>query len=132
MMSPHGRIGRMDFLVLSTLVLGGALLGTTAVGLVAAMYDNNESVMMAGSLLVVGLSAFVLLCLTIRRLHDLGRSGVAVLFGLIPGVNIAFSLYVLFWRGDAGPNAYGPRPSRIVERSRFLRRRRTVRVVVTR
>jgi uncharacterized membrane protein YhaH (DUF805 family) len=50
-----------------------------------------------------------MLFVTIRRLHDVGRSGWWILISLIP---IA-SLVLLYWtiiEGDKGDNAFGPHP----------------------
>ena len=43
---------------------------------------------------------------TVRRLHDVGKSGWNVILGLIPVVNI-YIIYLLARRGDKGDNRYG-------------------------
>ena len=43
---------------------------------------------------------------TVRRLHDVGKSGWNVLLGLIPVVNF-YIIYLLARRGDKGDNRYG-------------------------
>ena len=48
--------------------------------------------------------------LVIRRLHDLGHSGCWCLLGLIPLVNLILGIYLLFFKGDTGPNRFGPDP----------------------
>ena len=45
-----------------------------------------------------------------RRLHDLGKSGWWQLVSLIPFVNLAFGLYLLFFRGEEGDNRFGADP----------------------
>ena len=45
-----------------------------------------------------------------RRLHDLGKSGWWQLLSLIPFVNLAFALYLLFFKGEEGENRFGPDP----------------------
>ena len=45
-----------------------------------------------------------------RRLHDLGKSGWWQLLSLIPIVNLAFALYLLFFKGEEGDNRFGPDP----------------------
>lgn len=47
----------------------------------------------------------------IRRLHDLGKSGWFLLWGLIPGVAFVLVIYLLFAKGEAGSNKYGDIPS---------------------
>lgn len=48
--------------------------------------------------------------ITIRRLHDLDKSGWWSLVSFIPYVNVAFGIYVLFFKGTTGPNRFGPDP----------------------
>lgn len=50
------------------------------------------------------------LAVSVRRLHDTGRSGWWLLIGLIPviGALVLFVFFVL--DGDAGENEYGPDP----------------------
>ena len=48
--------------------------------------------------------------LTIRRWHDLGKSGWFTLLSLIPVVNFFVEIYLWAAPGTAGPNAYGEDP----------------------
>lgn len=48
--------------------------------------------------------------LTIRRLHDIGKSGWWILLFFVPLVNVIFYLYVYLKKGTDGPNEYGPDP----------------------
>lgn len=47
---------------------------------------------------------------TIKRLHDLDRSGVQVFGFLVPFYNMVLWLKTTFERGTVGPNAYGADP----------------------
>ncbi|MFF2302512.1 DUF805 domain-containing protein [Streptomyces sp. NPDC058128] len=47
---------------------------------------------------------------TVRRLHDTGRSGWSVLFGLIPVVGGIILIVFLAAEGEQHQNAYGPSP----------------------
>ena len=51
------------------------------------------------------------LAVTIRRLHDIGRTGWWVLLSFVPLVGII--ILIIWWcrQGEAGPNAYGPPPA---------------------
>jgi uncharacterized membrane protein YhaH (DUF805 family) len=49
------------------------------------------------------------LAVTVRRLHDTGRSGWWVLLGLVPIVSF-FLVVILCFRGERGSNAYGLDP----------------------
>ena len=60
-------------------------------------------------------SLFVLLpsiAVTVRRLHDTGRSGWNYLFMLIPIVGWIILLIMLIDEGDEGSNEYGSAPKR--------------------
>lgn len=50
------------------------------------------------------------LCITARRLHDVGKSGWWLLVGIIPIANL-YILYLLLQRGESGDNRYGISPS---------------------
>lgn len=56
-----------------------------------------------------------ILAVTVRRLHDLGRSGWLILVALIPFIGV---FVVLFWatqEGNPDHNQYGPSPKANVE-----------------
>ncbi|MCX8509112.1 MAG: DUF805 domain-containing protein, partial [Rhodobacteraceae bacterium] len=46
----------------------------------------------------------------VRRLHDVGRSGLWWLLALIPLIGWIILFYWSVRRGDEGPNDYGPDP----------------------
>lgn len=52
------------------------------------------------------------LAISVRRLHDIGKSGWFMLLGLIPVVNL-YLLYVLVLDGTPGANRYGPDPKEV-------------------
>lgn len=48
--------------------------------------------------------------MSIRRFHDLGKSGIWAFLLFIPIINFFVVLYLLFCRGSDGPNEYGDDP----------------------
>lgn len=46
----------------------------------------------------------------VRRLHDLNRNGIWLLFSIMPIFNIILELYMILSKGTVGPNKYGPDP----------------------
>ena len=50
------------------------------------------------------------LAVSIRRLHDTGRSGWNLLWGLVPGVGGLIVFYFYVSDSESGTNAYGPNP----------------------
>lgn len=50
------------------------------------------------------------LAVSVRRLHDLGKSGWMLLIGLIPFIGWLYLLFLYLQPGVSGSNAYGPDP----------------------
>jgi uncharacterized membrane protein YhaH (DUF805 family) len=50
------------------------------------------------------------LALSIRRLHDTGRSGWWILIGFVPIIGFMALIYFYAIEGDADTNVYGPNP----------------------
>ena len=50
------------------------------------------------------------LMLSIRRLHDLNKSGWLILVAVVPLIDIAFFIYLLACQGTSGSNDFGPEP----------------------
>ena len=50
------------------------------------------------------------ICITARRLHDIGRPSWHVWLLLVPLYNFYLGLLLLFQKGTDGPNAFGPDP----------------------
>lgn len=59
---------------------------------------------------VGGVNTACTIFLSMRRFHDLGRSGLWLLLLCIPLFNILAFLYLIFKPGDIGPNDYGSDP----------------------
>lgn len=70
---------------------------------------TQDNVGLLGSL--YSLAVFVpSLAVTVRRLHDTGRSGAWILIGLVPIVGWVILLVYLVTDGQPGTNQYGPNP----------------------
>lgn len=63
---------------------------------------------LTGAFLLYSLLPFV--CVTVRRLHDTGRSGWWILISLVPFLGGLVLLYFMVLDSDDGPNVYGPSP----------------------
>ena len=55
------------------------------------------------------------LAVSVRRLHDVNKSGWFMLIGLVPLVGVIWLLVLDCTEGTAGPNEYGPDPKAWVE-----------------
>ncbi|RQR53236.1 DUF805 domain-containing protein [Burkholderia sp. Bp9126] len=78
------------------------------------MVDSNATTIALLLSIVAALISLALIVpsisVTVRRLHDIGRSGWFLLIALIP---IVGSIILLVWmcsRGNDGPNRFGPDP----------------------
>ena len=82
-----------------------------SMALVFAIQSEAIAYIVLGITWLICLGVFLpSLGLSIRRLHDLGKSGWYLLFGLIPFVG---GIILLVWyctEGTIGPNEYGPDP----------------------
>jgi uncharacterized membrane protein YhaH (DUF805 family) len=117
-----GRSRRMEYwiftLVNAAICFGLGILGTTlGLGGGAIAGDGGAIVgFFAGMLLPL---AYVLLMLiptlavSVRRLHDTGRSGVWVLIGLIPFLGALVLLVLMLVEGTPGANQYGENPKSV-------------------
>ena len=86
------------------------LIATVALGMVGALIGGGGD---AGDALpgLYSLAVFLpSLGVTVRRLHDIGKSGWWVLLGFIPLVGVLVLLFFLVKDSEAGSNAYGPNP----------------------
>jgi uncharacterized membrane protein YhaH (DUF805 family) len=95
-----------DIVAISLLILifGGAVMGL-AVGI-----ESFGILALLAAWGVVVATACAALCVTVRRLHDLDRTGWQLLLGLIPFVNLYIWFLLFFQPGTQGPNRYGPDP----------------------
>ncbi|MDR1520806.1 MAG: DUF805 domain-containing protein, partial [Planctomycetota bacterium] len=96
-----GRARRRDFW-LSTLVNCGIII-------VLAMIDarNEDGIFVPLFFLAIALPG---VAIQVRRLHDIGKSGVLALIGLIPFVGIIVLLIFSCTESQRGDNMYGPNP----------------------
>lgn len=64
--------------------------------------------------LLYGIYLLAVLCpsiaVTVRRLHDTGKSGWWIFIGLVPVIGGFWLLYLMVIDGTVGDNAYGPSP----------------------
>ncbi len=89
-----------------------AIVGAFALG------SLNEGLgLLFGSVVFVGLFALVIpsLSVSVRRLHDTGKSGWMLLIMLIPCIGFILWLVWMIEDGQAHANAYGPVPTNLME-----------------
>lgn len=95
-----------------------ALVGALCVGLISAlMLPGADAGGVSGIFIVVGLLylplTFVGIAGSVKRLHDLGRSGWWYLLTLIPLINVGFVIWIGAFKGLRNPNQYGDNPLQV-------------------
>lgn len=99
-----GRASRSEFwyFTLFNYIILVALLLTAKITGYAIIYDLCYIYMMVTMLPYIGV--------TIRRLHDTGRSGIWLIFGFIPIIGFFIVLALCIKDSDQGTNQYGQNP----------------------
>ncbi|MBI3230338.1 MAG: DUF805 domain-containing protein [Burkholderiales bacterium] len=117
----NGRIGRARYFCYSAGVtwLFFFVLGIAAAVILPAMMSKGgkpDGFFIALVMLIYLPFLVIPMIYARRRLHDLGHNGWLVLLLLVPLVNMALGLYILFAPGNSGPNQYGlpPKPGNAV------------------
>lgn len=76
--------------------------------IVSSMFSSDMGSILSG---IYGLAVLVPgLALSVRRMHDIGKSGWNILWALVPCVGWIIVLYWECMKGQPGPNQYGPNP----------------------
>ena len=72
-------------------------------------FSNAFYICLCSYLVVAIITSIPLLAASVRRLHDVGYSGLTIILGIFPIVNL-FVLYLLVSDSDMEPNIYGEPP----------------------
>ena len=115
MISFKGRINKKTFLIKSLIIGLIQFLNLVVISYVqrtlASGTDAGTSILslpISLTSLVISIGVFVFsVSITIKRWHDLGKSGWWTLVAIIPIVNIVVWFYLIFKNGDVGNNNYG-------------------------
>lgn len=99
----HARLNRKPYLIRNIWLW---IISCIASGMIHLAF---VPLMVIGAILSIA-SGISNLMLSIRRCHDIGKSGWWLLLLVIPVVNIIFYLYLYLKKGTTGPNSYGPDP----------------------
>ena len=110
-LSTQGRIGRLRYLAYNT---GINIILMLVIGAVLAIWKAGEAMMMIGGILAVVLYIALIVFSVIygkRRLNDLNQSGWLFLLFLVPLVNLAMAIFLIFFRGNESANRFGQPPA---------------------
>ncbi len=113
----EGRASRSEFWWFSLFSFVYSIATSIIAAMIAAMVANDlEMLEIIYNLLSFAFYLPILpaaICVTARRLHDIGHSGWLQLVVLVPCVGIIFYLIWMITEGDSVPNLYGPVPTNI-------------------
>jgi uncharacterized membrane protein YhaH (DUF805 family) len=114
------RIGRLELLFwfVASIVGCGIMLGIVSVLTNTPLEPGRTRYPWSQALWFVAAS-IVMLKAMVSRLHDIGRSGLAVLFMFVPLVNLAALLFSVIVPGQKSANPYGE-PTVFLERLRKI------------
>jgi uncharacterized membrane protein YhaH (DUF805 family) len=118
--SPKGRFGRLSYIAWYMIITiisyaitgaigGSGLFMQTDPEKVMEFYASGAGMIMIAISLI---SLVIYIIFSIRRLHDVNKTGWLMLLIIIPLVNFFFMIYLLVKRGDEGANRFaGFRPT---------------------
>ncbi|UPZ16587.1 DUF805 domain-containing protein [Flavobacterium humidisoli] len=112
-----GRARRSEYWYfrLATAVIFFALIAFAGLLAIVAGGALAFQIAMAIFFIYILLSVIPSLAVTVRRMHDLGKSGWNVLISFIPLVGPIWFLVLLATEGEHGENYYGPDPKSTIE-----------------
>ncbi|MDR1883449.1 MAG: DUF805 domain-containing protein [Prevotella sp.] len=93
-----------NFLAILAIIVVGALIGLAAGSEVVGVVFIALYIIYALAVIVPSIAV------TVRRLHDTGKSGWMYFVSLIPLIGSLWLLVLLCTEGDRGENQYGPDP----------------------
>lgn len=105
----RGRIGRKSFWLgaLGMLLIQGAVIAQ----IIGAPEDSGERALWGAALFVVWIvSAWVLVALAVKRLHDIGLPAILAALLLIQPISYIAFLVLAFWPSTQETNRHGPPP----------------------
>ncbi|PAB61297.1 DUF805 domain-containing protein [Anaeromicrobium sediminis] len=106
----HGRINRAKYWGYHFLV--GIVSSTLSHG-IAYLMDNSIGTVLY-YIIAIG-SFYPMMCIIVKRLHDVDKSGYLAFLCLIPIVNLYPAILCAFIKGTDGPNRFGPDPLELNE-----------------
>lgn len=103
----EGRLNRLAFCVMGLKAFAVFVVVCVAAGFLLSVSETVGYVLLGFAMLAITVCN---ISLSVRRLHDLNRSGWWVILLFIPWVDLIAGLYVIFAPGTVGKNDYGDDP----------------------
>ena len=107
----EGRLNRKPYIIRSFIIFAAMfILFVLSYILFGNEYGYSSTPEDICDTLVVLAAIVANLSISVRRLHDLNKTGWLFLLTFVPVLNVALEIYMLFVKGTEGPNQYGPDP----------------------
>jgi uncharacterized membrane protein YhaH (DUF805 family) len=103
-----GRAGRPEYWYFTLIYLLASVL-LTFFDIIAGTYNQKTDIGLLSTIFFLALLCPVF-AVTVRRLHDIGKSGWWMLISIVPIVGIIVLLVFVCKLGDSTTNRFGPRP----------------------
>ncbi len=100
-------------------IVNAIILGIMTYFYLTAKTDTSQNLSTAVLIIYIIITACPTLAATVRRWHDMGRTGKWLWLNLVPGVGTFVTLCFMLCRGEDVTNEYGRNP-----RERRIRRRK--------
>jgi uncharacterized membrane protein YhaH (DUF805 family) len=112
--SSQGRMGRLRYMAYSFFIMYGSLILAALLVFAFPNLLSSSTHRIDGILIALGLFflslMFIPLLLTVQRLHDININGLFILALIIPLLNFALILALMFMPGSAKHNRFGAPP----------------------
>lgn len=107
----EGRLNRKPYIIRSFIIFAAMfILFLLSYILFGNEYGYSSTPEDICDTLVVLAAIVANLSISVRRLHDLDKTGWLFLINFVPLLNVALEVYLIFVKGTEGPNQYGPDP----------------------
>ena len=103
----EGRLNRLAFCVMGLKAFAVFIVVCVAAGFLFGVSEIAGYILTGCAIIAITICN---ISLSVRRLHDLNRSGWWVILLFIPWVDLVAGLYVIFAPGTVGKNDYGDDP----------------------
>ncbi len=107
--SREGRIQRKTYALAAGFLVLVQMFAFIKVG-ISPMGSDTQSFWVSAFIVVFLISIWSIIALSVKRVHDIGFSGIMAIALIVPPLVIVAFLALCFWPGDPKTNQYGAPP----------------------
>ncbi|MBP6398881.1 MAG: DUF805 domain-containing protein [Saprospiraceae bacterium] len=106
----EGRARRMEYWMFTVINLGIYVV----LYLLMFLMGGEKAILPMALIVIYSLAVFLPnLAVSVRRMHDVGKSGWMLLVAIVPILGAIYLLVLYFTDSEPGDNAYGPNPKEV-------------------